>query len=138
MGVRLQWTGMEEFKQALRNLPEHLTTEAAEIVVSAAEGAGTTVQTNYPSRTGNLKRGVRVTRKQDKVSVSARVESRASHATIFEKGTRTRRTNRGWNRGRMPAAPSGEAMIPTVIRARQAMLLRLIALLEREGFLVAK
>jgi len=138
MGVRLQWSGMEEFKEALRNLPEHLANEAAGVVVGAAQAAGTTVQTNYPAKTGNLKRGVRVTQKRDRASVSARVESRAPHAVIFEKGTRLRRTDRGANRGRMPAASPEQAMIPTVIRARARMIQDLIALLEREGFKVSR
>lgn len=139
MGVRLQWQGMEEFKEALRNLPEHLAQEAAGIVVDAAQGAARTVQTNYPQGpTGNLKRRVRVTQQRDKASVSARVLSQAPHAVIFEKGTRTRRTDRGWNRGRMPPAPESQAMIPTVIRARATMYERLIDLLKREGFEVTR
>lgn len=138
MGVKIQWQGLSEFKQALQNLPEHLTDEASEIVISAAKGAASTVQSNYPRRTGNLKRGVKVTTQRDKASVSARVISGAPHSIIYEKGTRRRRTDKGWNRGAMPPAPTGRAMIPTVIRARELMVQRLIDLLQREGLLVTR
>ena len=138
MGVTLQWSGLNEFKEALRRLPEHLADEAGDIVIAAAEGAATTVQANYPSRSGNLKRGVSVSRQRSRASTSARVKSGAPHAVIFEKGTGIRQNRRGANRGRMPKAPDSQAMIPTVIRARARMLASLIALLEREGFQVSR
>lgn len=137
--VRLQWQGMNEFKEALRKLPEHLANEAGEIVVASAEGAARTIQANYPQGpTGNLKRGVTVSRERSRVSTAAKVTSRAPHAHLFEFGTRRRMTNNHANRGVMPEAPASQAFIPAVIRARARMTDALIALLEREGFLVSR
>jgi hypothetical protein len=137
MGVQLQWNGLNEFRNALRKLPEHLAEEAAGIVEAAADGAARTIQANYPAGpTGNLKRGVRVSRDRSPAATKAVVSSRAPHAFIFEKGTTQRRTDRGFNRGRMPSAPESRAFIPVAIKARASMIGRLIELLRREGFTV--
>jgi hypothetical protein len=43
-------------------------------------------------------------------------------------------TRKGARRGKMPAAPSAEAMIPKVIRLRAQMVAELIELVESQGF----
>ena len=139
MGVALQWNGLDEFRDALRNLPEHLAAEAEDIVVAAATGAKLTIQTNYPlGPTGNLKRGVQLSRDRSPAQIKCVVSSRAPHAHIFEKGTDRRKNRRGANRGRMPRAPYGQAFIPAAIRARAVMTDQLVAMLRREGFLVER
>ena len=139
MSVRLQWQGMNEFKEALRKLPQHLADEAADIVIATAQNAAQTIRTNYPTGpTGNLKRRVTVSQERALVSTAAKVTSRAPHAFIFEKGTGRRQTRRGANRGRMPAAPEAQAFIPAAIRARSRMVQALKAMLVREGFLVSE
>ena len=86
----------------------------------------------------DLKRRVTVSHERGLVSTTAKVSSRAPHAFIFEKGTRRRITNRGWNRGSMPAAPEEQAFIPAVVRARANLTTQLVAMLEREGLLVSR
>lgn len=138
MGVKIQWNGLSEFRDALSKMPEHLSEEAAGIVEASADGAARTIQANYPTGpTGNLKRGVRVSRERNPAAVRSIVRSSAPHAFIFEKGTNVRRTDKGYNRGRMPAASAGQAAIPVFIRWRAQMVRQLIALLERAGFKVA-
>lgn len=140
MSVKVTWTGLTEFKQALRNLPEDLATEAEDIVVRHAEQAGQETEAGYPTGpTGNLKRGVSVTKdtSRQKLAVVATVKSRARHAHIFEKGTGPRVTRTGASRGRMPAAPEAQQMIPKVQRARRRMIDALVALVRRAGFEVS-
>ena len=145
MSVRLQWQGMNEFKEALRKLPEHLADEAAGIVVAAAQNVAREVEAGYPQGpTGNLKRGVTISQERGLVSTAAQVKSRAPHAGWFEdfrsgrrNPPRPRKTKRGWNRGIMPIAPISQQAIPKFIRARARMIQALVALLEREGFLIS-
>lgn len=138
MSAKLEITGLAEFREALRNLPQHLKAEAASIVVSAAEEAKREVQAAYPQGpTGNLKRGVSMS--VDAVSgagVAARVKSNARHVFIFEKGTRLRKTKTGANRGRMPVAPASQQAIPIFIRVRRKMTAALIAMVQKAGLVV--
>lgn len=138
MSVQLRFDGLAELRAALRQLPEHLTGEAAQIVEAHAVKAQGDVVQGYPQGpTGNLKRRVTLGRQQtSRISVKAVVSSRAPHAWIFEKGTRQRSTTRGWNRGRMPAASDAEAMLPKVIRIRRDMIAALVAMVRRAGFTV--
>lgn len=137
MSTRLQLDGLEEFRQALRNLPEDLTHEAAAIVQQQAELAKTEIQRAYPlGPTGNLQRMVTMSSEPSQFVARAIVRSRAPHAHLFEFGTGPRKTNRGANRGRMPKAPANQALIPIAIRRRKAMVSALIDLVRKAGFLV--
>jgi hypothetical protein len=130
----MELQGLDELRQQLRQLPEDLATEAGEIVLAHAEAAKREVETGYPTGpTGNLKRGVSVQRNRSKVTTQAIVRSKAPHAYIFEKGTVRRQTDKGLNRGRMPAARESERAIPKFIRARARMVEALKALVLKHG-----
>lgn len=138
MSSRVEWDGLNEFQQALRQLPKELTGEAAEIVQRHAEASARTVQANYPQGpTGNLKSGVRVEPDRSPFGVRGVVRSRAKHAHLFEFGTNTRRTSKGADRGRMPKASESHAAIPVFIRERRKMVEALIELVKRAGFEVS-
>src|SRR6185369_9818998 len=116
VSVKLDLNGMNELRDALRKLPEDLTTEAAVIVSAYATQAKQEIQSGYPQGpTGHLRGGVRVIHNAGRrVSTTSIVKSTAPHAWIFENGTANRVTNRGANRGRMPKPPEGQKMIPKV------------------------
>ena len=133
------WTGLQEFKNALHNLPEELTGEAANIVIEAAKSAERDTKSAYPRVSGNLQRGVTTTVEAiGRGGVSARVKSNARHAHLFEKGTGVRRTHAGANRGKMPEAPESQQMIPIAIRARRQMYVKLIDMVQRHGLVVTQ
>jgi len=151
----VKWTGLQEFKNALKNLPAELTEEAGAIVVSHAYEAERLVEGVYPIRTtntnpgpnrksrwtppGNLRKGVRTTvENSSRFGASATVRSGAQHSHLFEKGTGTRRTSSGANRGRMPAAPPNQQMIPIVIRVRRRMVTQLIQMVQKAGLVVTE
>jgi hypothetical protein len=137
MAARVILEGLSQFRQALRNLPEHLKDEAAGIVRGAAERAKGDVQRAYPEGpTGNLRRGVTKEEEHGRFGVSAIVKSRARHSYLYERGSNPRRTSRGANRGRMPQAPEPNRMIPIVVRHRKRMTEQLKDLVRREGFKV--
>jgi len=148
--IKMQMDGLEELRKALEKLPEHLIEEATGIILTHAEQAQREVQDAYPVRTTNLNRRsartgkwfppgilkarVHILKDRGLVFARALVQSRAPHAWMYENGTVARRTDKGWNRGRMPEAPLDKKMIPRVIRIRARMVKALIALVERAGF----
>lgn len=136
MATRLVMEGLSEFRAQLRQLPEDLTQEAAQIITAHAEQARADVSNGYPmGPTGNLKRRVTVIHNVGRrFFAQALVKSAAPHAWIFENGTASRRTRSGANRGAMPLPPESERMIPKVVRIRRRMVEALIELVRRAGF----
>jgi hypothetical protein len=134
---KLVFGGLTEFQRALHALPDDLRQEADAIVQAQAEEAQRQIRTAYPEGpTGNLRRGVTREINSSKFTSRAIVRSRAPHSHLFERGSRDRRTAKGWNRGRMPEAPESQRMIPIVIRRRRAMVAALVDLVRRAGFQV--
>jgi hypothetical protein len=138
-GNRLVIEGIDELRRALRALPAELRGESAHIVEARANGAAVAVRANYGAHayTGHLQESVVVEHTPTQFGAAAVVRARAPHAHLFEFGTATRRTVKGWNRGVMPAAPPIHAFIPVVMRERRAMYEDdFRALLERAGLVV--
>jgi len=129
--IRLSWIGLDELKDFLRHLPAELTELGVAIVSEAADGAAAEIKAAYPEgETGNLKKGVRVSRRQSPFGVYRQVRSTAPHAWIFEHGTHTRKNARGQNRGFVPGA---NIFVPVVQRRRRDMYEDLTAVLEQSG-----
>jgi hypothetical protein len=129
---KLEMHGLEELREALRRLPEELAREAEDIIDNRGELAMAEIIQSYPRRTGNLRKGVRI---RNIAGRGRRVTSNAFHAHLYERGTKLRRTKRGWNRGRMPARPT---VVPVAIRHRRLMEQELVDLLVRHGFIVTR
>ena len=141
MSVQIVWTGLEELKEGLRNLPSELTGEAGNHVEAAANAAATAVRTAYGAHvvTGNLQNHVVVqARAHNQFGASYVVKSTARHAYIFERGTEARHyiTKNGVKKlvGKMPAA---NIFVPTVMRHRRSMYDRLNDVLLRIGLQVS-
>lgn len=134
--TRLELQGLEEFRAALRALPDHLREEASAIVLAHAEQAQREIVGGYPQHTGNLRSRVSVRPSATRFGTGALVKSAAKHASIFERGTAIRQTRAGANRGRMPEAATAQAFIPKAIRVRARMVRALIDLVRRAGFQV--
>jgi hypothetical protein len=129
----MEFTGLPELRAALLALPQQLTEEATSIITGRAERGAANIRARYPTKTGNLRRGVKVISQVDRFHVSIAVKNTAKHATIFELGTATRHTRKGWNRGVMPP---GRVFVPEMIRQRYGMYTDLAALLARHGLTV--
>lgn len=109
------FSGMAELIADLRKLPEALKGEVSKDVHSAADAMVSDLQTNYPSVTGNLRRGV----KQETIDpLKVKVRSTAPHAHLYEYGTARNQ----------PARPT---FIPAAIRHRKRMHERFGATLRR-------
>lgn len=137
MSASLKFEGMNEFRAALRRLPEELAGEAGHIIEGTANAAATDIKRAYPAHTGRLIAGVVVQHGDNgKVSAGAIVRSTARHAHLFEYGTATRRNSHGANRGAMPKAQENRRMVPIAVRHRRTMVGKLVDMLRRIGFVV--
>lgn len=135
MSARVVLEGFEEFRRALRHLPETLAIEAADIVSAHASQAERSVEAAYPmGPTGNLRGRVSVDTTRGRVGVTAVLRSRAPHAHLFEFGTNRRTTQKGYNRGVMRQAPEAQRLIPIAIRERRRMYEALADMLRGQGF----
>jgi hypothetical protein len=117
----------------MRRMPEEVTSEAANIIESAANGAGATIKGGYPSRTGNLRNKLTVEHRRSRFGARSVVVNTSKHADEFEHGTQGRHTAIGANRGAMPA---NHLFTRTVIQKRRQMYEQLQELLERKGLTV--
>jgi hypothetical protein len=130
---RIVWSGLEELKAELRQLPAELAGEASGIVIAAADRAKAAM--HYPRRTGNLADHVVVGKAAaGRYGAGAVVKNTAKHAGIFESGTQARHTALGANRGSMPP---GHIFVPAVMRSRRQMYDELKALLVAHGLTVS-
>ena len=136
-----RFEGLDELRAALRRLPSELTNEAELIVSRAADDARDRIVSRYPVGPGNdtygggnLRDHVRVVEQPGGQFGATRiVKSTARHAFIFERGTKTRKTSKGYHRGVMPAA---DIFVDEAQRRRKQMYDELAALVERAGFRV--
>lgn len=130
--VRLTWSGLEELKAALRQLPEDLAGEAANIIEGAWNGAATDIKAGYPSKSG-LARTVTVEHRRSRFGAVSIIRNTSPRALWFEEGTQIRATSFGANRGQQKPM---HVFYPPIKRARRKGLEDLKAMLVRKGLLV--
>lgn len=138
MSVHVRLDGFEELRQGLRTLPDDLVQSATTVVTDTATETGSDLVNHYPERSGNLRRGVKVTVASSRASVRAVVVSASPHAHLYEFGTGPRQTRSGANRGVMPPGPESSLMIPRAMRARRQMVDKLIAIVRAAGLTVTE
>ena len=140
MGVAVKMTGLTELRKALRELSEDLAQESMGIVEARAQRAAQDTRTVYAQGpTGNLIRGVRVSRRQGgRFAARVEVRSTAPHSHLWEQQHPPvpRQTSRGFNRGTMRPTPEHRKMVPIAIRQRREMTRELIEVVRRAGFQV--
>jgi hypothetical protein len=130
MSGRVEVRGLEELKQYLASMPEHMNQLAIPLVRTATEGTAAAVRQAYPQKTGTLAKRVRTSYPASHLAIGL-VSSQAPHSHIFEFGTQGRRTARGANRGRMPATPTTPAI---AVRFRETLFTALVNMLRGAGF----
>lgn len=133
---RITFHGLEELRQALQDLPEHLAREAFGIVEESTASAEAEAAQAYAAHRRSGKLGSKLKRKvtKDGASVVGTVRNSSPIAHIFENGSQARHTDIGANRGSMPPA---HVFIPAMIRWRKRMYERLKDMMVREGLLVS-
>jgi hypothetical protein len=133
------WSGLEELKAQLRNLPAELAAEASGIVTGRAERARQDIETSYPDVSGNLRKGLRLGSGTNvgRFGASTILKNTAKLAWLYDNGSQLRH----WDSGKKTGAMWGKTTPPhtfvkIVIRQRRAMRQDLKALLERHGLVV--
>jgi hypothetical protein len=121
--VWFQWTGVQELIAQFATLAPDLTTTSAPIVELSARVAKDTIYTGYPTRTGNLKKGLAVVVKTEATRTQATVVNKAPHAWLYERGSETRHSATHDNLGRMPPNPLFSS---TMMRTRRALYTALV------------
>jgi len=133
--------GLDDFKRALASLPAELKGESTAIVLDAAHAAAADIVAEYPEKTGNLRKGVRVTVEAiGPHGVAAKVRSTAAHGWLYEHGSQaryyiTKKNGRRHVTGRMPEPPR-PVFIPAMIRHRRAMYARVAEIMRAHGLTV--
>lgn len=143
MSARFVWSGLEEFKAALRELPAHLAGEATHIVEGHANAAGVKLRTAYGQHrdSGDLQDHVVIERKTaGPFGVAYRVASTARHAWLFDNGSQARHWASGKSTGAMwgkTPQPPTHVFVGTMIATRRSMYGALAELLTRNGLVVS-
>ncbi len=140
MAGTVHWDGLADFREMLRNMPTHLRDQAKGIVDHHAQITYSQTTVAYPlGGTGNLRKGLVVVDTESDAGVMYEVISKSSHAHLWEFGTVNRKTDDGWNRGRVrPAVDQGrQGLAPIAARNRIKMNRALIEMVRGEGFEVS-
>lgn len=125
--------GFDELRAGLRALPRDMARDARTRVYAAANGAAEDLRGSYPEKSGNLRRGVKVTLKDEDFAVEATVKSTSPHAHLWEFGTQVRRTQRLLNRGSAPAH-FNQGLVGIAQRHRRALNEDLKDIVRKSGF----
>ena len=135
---RLVFEGMQELKEALKNLPAELRGETSNEALAAANGAALDIRRGYGAGAESIAAAVVVERDAPGPwAAGATVRTRHKLAWMFENGTQTRSyvTSQGKTH-RTGAMRPQHVFVPPVMRARYRFYQRVSDLLRRKGLLV--
>lgn len=128
------WEGLKELRDELLKLPETLTGEAMDLIERTVNATAAEIRQAYPTRTGNLRKGVKVSSiLRSGFVAGATLKNTAKHAVLFELGTQARHNKLGANRGSMPP---GHVFTPRAVKARRALTVKLKEIVARHGAVV--
>jgi hypothetical protein len=137
---RVELIGWNELLIQIRSLPQAFADEAAEMIDNTVEETAASLIQTYPIgpgsgryRGGNLRKGVKWGTTRSGYGISGFVKSTAKHASIWEFGTQSRKTRKGWNRGKSPAHYN-QGLVGIAIRKRRELRGKLIDVVRRAGF----
>lgn len=134
MSATFVFTGLDELKAQLRQLPAELAAEGGHLVEARGNRATHTIKAGYPSRAGDLRAKTEVTHTKTRFGARSVIRSASTHAALFESGSQTVRvTSTGISRGRMPA---NHLFTQTMMRERRALDGDFVDLLTRNGLTV--
>jgi len=141
--ARFNIEGLAAFKGDFKSLSMTLTIEAEEELKPIANAARDEMYNAYPVYTGNLRKGLRISWKKSPTHVTAKIENKAPHATIFEIGVAETRHYSGTDKlGRhyMNASrgmmPPGKIFIPRMIKYRRKFYALVRDIMVRRGLIV--
>ena len=95
--MNVQWNGLDEFRQLLRDLPTALRDDADDILIEAANRAESEIRRGYGRKSGALLAGLSQTRRAGRFGIVIRLRNAARHAWLWDNGSQARHyyTRRG-------------------------------------------
>lgn len=134
MSAKIVVEGLSELQTWLRQLPVHLTAEAFNVIDDTVEVTAAQLTQSYPlGDTGNLRKGVKTDMTSSNFGVAGIVRSTSKHAHLWEFGTQSRKTKKGWSRGKAPSHKE-LGLVPIAQRNRKRMNAQLIEIVKKAGF----
>ena len=135
MSVALKLEGLTDLRASLQALPDKLEAQANDEVKRTMYEAAVALKASYPQGdTGNLRAGVQTRfRINRRGFATGTVRSLSPHSHLWEFGTVNRKTQKGWNRGRM-VAQYNRGLVGIAERERREMFAALVALVRNTGF----
>jgi hypothetical protein len=136
------WSGLEEFRDALKRLPTDLRDDAAAIMNEEVEAARAAIDADYAQHefTGNLRARLLLTTKYDgPFGYRAELRNRAHHAWLFDNGSEARhyvheKSGRIHATGKMwGKTPPAHTFVRNAMRARERIQTRIVAMMEAAG-----
>jgi hypothetical protein len=135
--LEIELTGLDELREALKQLPEDLAAEGQQIVENHTEFTANSLAIAYPiGDTGNLRKGIKTEYTHTRFGTVGRVRSTSPHAHLWEFGTQDRETREGWKRGQVTPRGKETGLVPISERWRKVMNRALVELVKRAGFQV--
>jgi len=141
MKTKLTIKGVKAEQQNLLQLPDHLATEALEVVNSKAQDAAKEIRRGYPRKTGNLRRSVAVekgkksgTKRLAVATSTVVVKSPLAH--LIEDGTVARHTSLGPEYGNRGMMYGLHIFWPVILRMNRELQPAYTAILRAKKFVV--
>lgn len=137
--MKVQWNGLDEFRQLLRDLPTALRDDADDILIEAANRAESEIRHGYTRKSGALLDGLSQTRRAGRFGIVIRLRNTAAHAWLWDNGSQARhyytrrrgvRHDTGAMWGKRPAPHTFDR---AVLASRRRMFEELKAMLRAHG-----
>jgi HK97 gp10 family phage protein len=132
VSARIEWDGLEDLIRKLTDAPREIREEGFAILKESTEQCAAEIAQRYPKKTGAMSRRLRTIYPSTQVLVGV-IQSTAPHAHLVEFGTQQRRTDKGYNRGKMPPADP-QVVVPAAQKHRARMYQRIKEMLIAKGF----
>lgn len=145
MSAQVKWEGLDEFREAMRNLPDQLAADAKEIVQQAADNAESEIRAAYHrGKTGNLINGLKqIPRQTSPWGTAITLKNTAPHSWLWDNGSEARHyyessgtrhdTGAMWGRSTPP-----HTFVRGTTKWRRWMYDQLTAMMVRAGLLVRR
>ena len=137
MPIKFTLGGVEVQRRAFKEFPSFLAARTQAVLEARATTVAAQIAAAYPVVSGGLASGVIIRSQPRKTKARVLLVHKLRRALAYEKGTKFRKTKKGWNRGQIPRVEPGRNFIPKIQQARIDLVPRIVALLRAEGLTVS-
>jgi hypothetical protein len=136
--IKFTLEGVAVERRKFTQLPSFLAARAQAALEARASTVAASIAAAYPvGKTGGLQSGVIVRSQPRKTKARVLIVHKLRRALAYEKGTKFRKTKKGWNRGQIPRVEPGRNFIPKIMQARIDLVPRIAAIMRAEGLTVS-